>query len=216
MTMLLTLTTAQAEESLEDRKLLNKFRSSLIAWHVDQRCNLLEATPRKELEWNVTEINLALSKKFAIHVIIGTQLDAEEEAYSPLFKRCDVNARDAVVVGSSVAQELNYKLTGNTYVDEGSVKNVKLKKYLAIAFTMELQNKCHFLEGTQALSHIEKQYEDVTKLMRFEYEDLDDSLQQIKRNIIRSGKCNVSGQGDFLASIKDLEVFAQELGVVVR
>jgi hypothetical protein len=127
-----------SEQSPEFGKLLDQYATVAGGWCLEQRCNVLDADQKKELEWNVGESNKALMKRFSKpDFLLLIQNSAQQTAAT---YPCDASIVRQIL---GLSRQLVYTTTGRRY--SGQEMAIEADDIRALVFAQKTDDKCKLI-----------------------------------------------------------------------
>jgi hypothetical protein len=119
-------------------KMFDAFATIAGGWYLEQRCNFFPKEYKAEFDWNVAQINVALSRQTRPGFLLQLQQSARNVAES---KACSSETRDIIVSTLVKSRETTKFLTGQTYTPALGLAQ-EAQYIVALIFAQKLDDKC--------------------------------------------------------------------------
>jgi hypothetical protein len=112
--------------------------ATIAGWYLEQRCNFFPKEYKAEFDWNVAQINVALSRQARPGFLLQLQQSTRNVAES---KACSSETRDIIVSTLVKSRETTKFLTGQTYTPALGLAQ-EAQYIVALIFAQKLDDKC--------------------------------------------------------------------------
>ncbi|MCP5366825.1 MAG: hypothetical protein H6907_03330 [Hyphomicrobiales bacterium] len=112
------------------------------AWVLDQRCRVLDREGRREYEWHLARLNIAMARQFGQKKLAPLQRAAAETAEDPKYDDCGAAPREIVGSAAALVRNADVALTKGAYDRATSYRDYVSVRYAGIEASRRVDARC--------------------------------------------------------------------------